>query len=315
MKPSATFILAVAPSVSFAQWWKGAPACAQSCLSSAWQSPSGTVASGWPEQSTYCDGSGPGVSAASCISTACSATSTAYQSYSALSSSLCSAYAACTSAGSTGVRTITFPGGPVTWAVPGGWVGGGSKVFGGGGGDESNNGGNGTDSWDGPGAGTATDGGHHYWSEWASAYASSRTWTGGVATVTGCAAFGGSPWFVGPGCGWNGFGGFDGWVGWGSGWSWGPTTTRTVTYTTTDAADGTVTTGTGLAAVALAVSGTLTTSTTLGTPTPTDGAESGAAPRLAAPAAARLAKAGEGSAVTALVGLVLGTVVVVAGML
>ncbi|KAI1798723.1 hypothetical protein F4811DRAFT_165235 [Daldinia bambusicola] len=304
MKTS-TLAIVLAPTAASAQWWRGAPGCAQSCLSSAWSSPTATVTSGWPAQSEYCDAE-RGSSIGSCISSACAATSsssTAFESYSSLSSSLCSRYAECSSAGSTGVRTVTYSAGPVTWAAPGGWGGGGQKAFGGG--PFGNGNGNGP-----PNASaisSAADSYRQYWSEWASAFESSRTWTGGVATVTGC-AFDGSPWFVGPGCGWNGLGGFNGWVGWGSGWSWGPTTTETVTFTTTDSA-GSTTTGTGLAAVALAVSGSLTTSTTLGTPTATDESASGAAPgRMGTPGP-------EGSIVTGMMGVALGAILVVAGML
>ncbi|KAI1391976.1 uncharacterized protein F4822DRAFT_111323 [Hypoxylon trugodes] len=303
MKAS-TLAAVLAPSIASAQWWKGAPSCAQSCLSSAWQSPSSTVTSGWPAQSAYCDASGTGPSVGSCISSACSSASstTAYESYSSLSSSLCSRYSDCTSAGSTGVRTVTYSGGSVTWAAPGGW---GSKAWGGGPGH------NGWGSTSGASSGNASatdDPYRQYWSEWASAFASSRTWTGGVATVTGC-SFDGSPWYVGPGCGWNGLGGFDGWVGWGSGWSWGPTTTQTVTFTTTDSA-GATSTGTGLAAVAMAVSGSLTTSTTLGTPSATASGTENAAVR--GPGGVTGA---EGSVVTGMMGIALGAILVVAGML
>ncbi|KAI1778898.1 hypothetical protein F4818DRAFT_232457 [Hypoxylon cercidicola] len=309
MKAS-TVAAVLAPSAATAQWWKGAPSCAQSCLSTAWESPSGTVTSGWPAQSSYCDGDA-GSSVGACISSACEAasSSTAYESYSQLSGSLCSRYEACTSAGSTGTRTVTYPGGPVTWAAPGGWgtnaalaaAAGHPGIGWGGGGPNNNN------------NLSASDYGQ-YWSEWASAFESSTTWTGGVATVTGC-AFDGSPWFVGPGCGWNGFGGFNGWVGWGDGWSWGPTSTQTVTYTTTDSA-GATTTATGLAAVALAVSGTLTTSTTLGAPSATESAESGAAPAGGGMAAAMVgARGAEGSIVTGMMGIALGAIVVIAGML
>ncbi|KAI1483271.1 hypothetical protein F4774DRAFT_157248 [Daldinia eschscholtzii] len=305
MKAS-TVAVVLAPTAASAQWWKGAPGCAQSCLSSAWSSPTATVTSDWPAQSEYCD-SDHGSSINSCISSACatSSSSTAFESYSSLSSSLCSRYSECTSAGSTGVRTVTYSAGPVTWAAPGGW-GGGSKAFGGGPFNNGNNG-NGNGPPNASAISSAVDSYRQYWSEWASAFESSRTWTGGVATVTGC-AFDGSPWFVGPGCGWNGLGGFNGWVGWGSGWSWGPTTTETVTFTTTDTA-GATTTGTGLAAVALAVSGTLTTSTTLGTPTATDAAAS------VAGAPARMGPGAEGSIVTGMMGVALGAILIVAGML
>ncbi|KAI0845859.1 hypothetical protein F5Y00DRAFT_265193 [Daldinia vernicosa] len=318
MKTS-TVAIVLAPAAASAQWWRGAPGCAlysitayslqptnvsvsplkQSCLSSAWSSPTATITSDWPAQSEYCD-SDHGSSINSCISSACatSESSTAFESYTSLSSSLCSQYSECTSAGSTGVRTVTYSGGSVTWAAPGGWRGG-AKALGG----PFRNGNGPPNASD---ISSAVDSYREYWSEWASAFESSRTWTGGVATVTGC-DFAGSPWFVGPGCGWNELGGFNGWVGWGSGWSWGPTTTETVTFTTTDTA-GATTTGTGLAAVALAVSGSLTTSTTLGTPTATGGAESGAAPVGMSPGA-------ESSVVTGMMGVALGAILVVAGML
>ncbi|KAI0010453.1 hypothetical protein F4779DRAFT_307205 [Xylariaceae sp. FL0662B] len=302
-----TLAAALAPSsLASAQWWHGAPECAQSCLSSAYAAATSTAnSSWWPAQSDYCDGnSGSGV--ASCISSGCSATLTAYTSYSALSESLCSRYASCTSAGSTGVQTITYAGGPVTWAAPGGWGSkgeqqqhGGPPESGFGNGGEPPQGG---PQWGGPNDSAAVS---RYWSEWASA----STWSGGVATVTGC-AFDGSPWFVGPHCGWNSAGGFNGWVGWGSGWSWGPTTTETVTYTTTDTA-GVTTTGTGLATVAMAISGSLTTSTTVGA------LATGAGGAKDENAAARAGFGGhaEGDIVPGLLGIGLGAVVVVAGML
>ncbi|KAI0597189.1 hypothetical protein F4775DRAFT_593514 [Biscogniauxia sp. FL1348] len=287
------FTAVLAPTAASAHWWGGAPECAQSCLSSAWSSPTGTTTSWWPAQSEYCDGDYTD-DVGDCVSSACTSTSTAWSSYSSLSSSLCSRYESCTSAGSTGVRTITYPGGPVTWAAPGGW---GSKGFAGGFPGEGG-------QWGGPG--NASDY-SQYWSDWASAYSGSKTWTGGVATVTGC-AFDGSPWFVGPDCGWNGLGGFNGWVGWGSGWSWGPTQTETVTVTTTDDG-GDQTTATGIATVALAVSGTYTTSTILGAVETGASSAGNPAPRLAGPGGV------EGSAVTVLMGVALGGVVAVAGML
>ncbi|KAI1487656.1 hypothetical protein F5X96DRAFT_648907 [Biscogniauxia mediterranea] len=292
MKAS-TVTAVLAPTVASAQWWGGAPECAQSCLSSAWSSPTGTTTSWWPAQSEYCD-TDHSDDVGDCVSSACTSTSTAWSSYSSLSSSLCSRYESCTSAGSTGVRTITYPGGPVTWAAPGGW---GSKAFGGGFPGEGG-------QWGGPG--NASDY-SQYWSDWASAYSGSKTWTGGVATITGC-AFDGSPWFVGPECGWNGRGGFNGWVGWGEGWSWGPTQTETVTVTTTNS-DGAQTTQTGIGTVALAVSGDYTTSTILGAVETGASSAGNPAPRLAGPGGA------EGSAVTVLMGVALGAVVAVAGML
>ncbi|KAK7757642.1 hypothetical protein SLS62_000018 [Diatrype stigma] len=283
----------------------------------------------WPAQSAYCDDPDTGGRAGSCLSSACAATPSLWTSYSSLSSSLCGRWASCTSSAATGsntdgvfVTTVTYPAGPVTWAAPGGWPssgfggwgGGGSSRgpwgHGGGGGGGGYGphgggagggyggpppGGNDTDlDGDGDGDGYGGPGGgwySRYASEWASAYSASKTWAGGVATITvsrgaggagggadgGCGLFAGSPWFVGPRCGWNGRGGFDGWVGWGAGWSWGPTTTETVTLETTITATGTGASGVGtaLATVALAVSGDYTTSVTLGAAA-TDGAESGA---------------------------------------
>ncbi|KAI0869135.1 hypothetical protein GGS24DRAFT_174486 [Hypoxylon argillaceum] len=308
MKYSA-LLATIAPVVASSQWWNGAPECAQSCLSSAWTGPSGTTTSWWPQQSEYCD-SDKGSSIGNCINDACSSTATAFTSYSSLSSSLCSRYASCTSAGSTGVQTITYSGGPVTWATPGGW--GGGRLFsaaGGGGHGPGSDGG--SQQWGGP---NGTDY-SQYWSAWASAYSGSKTWSGGVVTVTGC-AFDGSPWFVGPNCGWNGLGGFNGFVGWGSGWSWGPTQTQTVTVTTTDA-NGQQTTETGLGTVAIAVSGTLTTSSLVGVLAEATGSSSssggdGSSKHNAAP---RVAPGAEGSVVTVFMGVGLGAVLAVAGML
>ncbi|ORY67387.1 uncharacterized protein BCR38DRAFT_407366 [Pseudomassariella vexata] len=293
MKAS-TIAAVLAPSAASANWWGGAPECAQSCLSSAWADATATITSAnyWPAQSDYCD-AGKGSSISSCINNGCSTTPTAISSYGSLSASLCSQYASCTSAGSTGVHTITYSAGPVNWGAPGGWNGG--KGFGGGPGGNWGDNKNGSDD----GWGAATDG--SYWSEWASAYSGSKTWTGGVVTVTGCVG-NGSPWFVGPGCGWNGYGGFNGWVGWGAGWSLGPTTTGTVTYTTTNA-QGSGSIYTGVATVAAAVSGTITTTSILGAATATGNA------------AARVGQGAEGSVVTGMMGVALGAVVAVAGML
>ncbi|KAI1077841.1 hypothetical protein F5B20DRAFT_592583 [Whalleya microplaca] len=331
-----TLAAALAPcSLTSAEWYDGAPECAQSCLSSAYSpTGSGTISSWWPAQSTYCD-SDAGSSIGACLSAACSDTPTAYASYADLSTSLCSRYASCTAAGSTGVQTITYPSGPVTWAAPGGWssasisVSGsfstegvqgtqGSQVFSGSGSNQAQAteqaqaqaqggskaltvGGGKQPPWDAQQWGGPNDSAvaSQYWSEWAAA----STWSGGVVTVTGC-AFDGSPWFVGPRCGWNDAGGFNGWIGWGEGWSWGPTSTQTVTFTTTDSA-GAGFTGTGLATVAMAVSGTLTTSTTLGAiATSTEGKEENAA----APGM----MGSEGGIVTGLMAFGLGAVVVVA---
>ncbi|KAK9776320.1 hypothetical protein SCAR479_06932 [Seiridium cardinale] len=254
MRPSA-IATALAPTVASAQWWAGAPNCAQSCLSSAFpgsNSTTSTTSVDWPSQTDYCD-SDRGSDIGSCLSSSCSATSTAWSSYSSLSSSLCSQWSSCTSAGSTGVQTITCPSGSVTWGAPGGWPTRGSNE-----GRSDRGGGPGGWGWSGSG-----DGDYSVWSQWASAYSGSQTWTGGVITVTGCAGDG-SPWYAGPGGGWNNRGGFNGWVGWGDGWSRGPTSTATVTYTTT-ASGGSTSVVIGLATVAAAVSGEITSMETLGT--------------------------------------------------
>lgn len=300
MKTSAVAI-ALAPAAASAQWWGGAPECAQTCLSSAWSSVSATAAATggngwWPKQSDYCaDDKRSNVQ--DCLAKDCSATPTAVSSYSSLASSLCSAWSSCTAAGSTGVQTITYPGGPVTWGAPGGWSGMGGNVNGPRGGNFGGPGGAG--GW----GGDSSD--SKVWSEWADAYSGSKTWTGGVVTVTGCVG-NGSPWFAGPGGGWNNMGGFNGWVGWGKGWHWGSTVTETVTYTTT-LSDGKVSEFTGLATVAAAVSGDLTTSTTLGAATSTHTSSDNAG--------ARIGGSSEGGIVTGMMGIALGAVVLVAGML
>ncbi|RYO74229.1 hypothetical protein DL764_010911 [Monosporascus ibericus] len=361
---------AIAP-LALAQWWKGAPECAQSCLSSAFSSVTASLSSSgdegtsgatttapppsfWPAQQAYCDDPDAAGVAGSCVRGACAATPAVFTSYSSLSSSLCSRYASCTSAGrgtgtgDPGLVTVTHPAGAaVTWGAPPGWFGsaapgsdgdGGpppfagprevSKVFGPGprfaggrarrGGGAPHYGGYGRrprggwpdDSEDEDGDGDADgvrdgdgsdedrdeDYSEHIFSR-TSAHGISgtpgpgtgtgtppsagppRTWGGGaVATVEACALFDGSPWYAGPGCGWNARGGFDGWVGWGAGWSWGPTSTQIVTMTmtvaTAAAAAGTQTQivqiQAAVATVALAVSGDYTTSTTVGVSRVTD---------------------------------------------
>ncbi|KAK8102723.1 hypothetical protein PG984_015869 [Apiospora sp. TS-2023a] len=317
MKTS-TVAAVLSPSVASAQWYSGAPQCAQSCLSSAYaaatsaSSTSGNNAPYWPAQSDYCN-SDKGNQISSCLADGCKATPTAVSSYAKLSSSLCSQWAECTSAGSTGVHTVTLPGGPVTWGAPGGWgpsngPNGGSHNFGPGGNGNGQNGGGMSQGggWGGYGGDNAQ------WSEWASAYSGSKTWTGGVVTVTGCMN-NGSPWFSGPGCGWNAHGGFNGWVGWGEGWKWGATETSTVTITTTDAKNNNaVTTYTGLATVAAAISGDLTTSTTIGIATSTASSTNG---NGAARIGGSPMGSSEGSMVTGMMGIALGAVIVVAGML
>ncbi|KAK1768796.1 hypothetical protein QBC33DRAFT_606220 [Phialemonium atrogriseum] len=129
MRFRTTISALLAPAIAQAQWWGGAPNCAHSCFSSFF-----TSATDWPSPSNYCDSS-QGASVSSCLSSACSATPTAQTSYSSLSSSLCSRWASCSSAGSTGVFTATFPtitghhGGP--WGNGDGpWTGGPYTVTG-----------------------------------------------------------------------------------------------------------------------------------------------------------------------------------------
>ncbi|RYP77867.1 hypothetical protein DL771_000964 [Monosporascus sp. 5C6A] len=368
---------AIAP-LALAQWWEGAPECAQSCLSSAFSSATASSSSSgneeassatttappppfWPAQQAYCDDPDAAGAAGSCVRSACAATPAVFTSYSSLSSSLCSRYASCTSAGRStgtgglGLVTVTHPAGAaVTWGAPPGWSGSAPPGWGGGGGgpppsagpgegskffgrgpgfaggrargEGSFHGGHGRgppggwhgDNEDDDGYGYADkvqdgDGNDEDWNEYYSEYMSywtsvhhisgtrgsgaetgpwtwtrtppsagtPRTWGGGaVATVEACALFDGSPWYAGPGCGWNARGGFDGWVGWGAGWSWGPTSTQIVTTTMTATAAAAaqtqiIQTRTAVATVALAVSGDYTTSTTVGVARVTDDSSSG----------------------------------------
>ncbi|KAK4453563.1 hypothetical protein QBC34DRAFT_210285 [Podospora aff. communis PSN243] len=212
----------LAPALANAQWWGGAPECAQQCFSSVWE-----TASTWPAPTSYC-GATQAPTVASCISSACSATPTAITSYSSLSASLCSRWESCSSAGSTGVLTISAP----AYTGTGAWGPGGRWGPGGPGGEGK-----------GP---------------WGAEYTGTKTWTGGVYTVTGC-EWNGSPWAGGPG-GW-GAGGLGGspWGNWGAGWKW-STATQTVTQIITITTGGVTSfsTSIGLATVAQAVSGDIT---------------------------------------------------------
>jgi hypothetical protein len=103
--------------LAHAQWWDGAPDCAHDCFSSWWSS-----STAWPAPTSYCSAS-QGASVSSCLKEACSATPTAVTSYSSLSSSLCSQWSSCSSAGSTGVYTISAPAFTGNWNGPGNWGG------------------------------------------------------------------------------------------------------------------------------------------------------------------------------------------------
>ncbi|KAK4231049.1 hypothetical protein QBC38DRAFT_467708 [Podospora fimiseda] len=192
----------------------------QPCFSSAWSA--ATTSSDWPAATNYCGEPTKASAVSSCISSACKATPTAITSYASLSSSLCSQWASCTASGSARVFTVSAP------------------AF--------------TGAWGGPGRGPWKDGDHGTWgNDW------TRTWTGGVYTVTGC-EWNGNPWAGGPG-GW-GHGGAGGspWGAWGKGWKW-STVTQTMTQVITTGSA--TTTSVGLATVGLAVSGDTTTTSIL----------------------------------------------------
>jgi hypothetical protein len=221
---AATIAAVLAPAVVNAQWWGGAPDCAQNCFSSLWSSQS----TAWPAPTSYCQAT-QAASVTSCINSACSATPTAITSYSSLQSSLCAQWSSCQSAGSTGVYTVSLPAFTGSWG-PGGR--GGPGGFGGPGGPGGR----------GP---------------WGGDLGATKTWTGGVYTVTGC-EWSGSPWAGGPG-GWTG--GLNGnpWGNWGHGWSWSTaTTTVTQIITVTQGGVTSLSTSIGLGTVALAVSGDIT---------------------------------------------------------
>lgn len=225
MKPTTVVSLLATAAVAEAQWWAGSPDCAHSCLSSYWN-----TASSWPSPGSYCTAT-QGASVSSCLSSACTATPTAYSSYVSLSSSLCSQWSSCSSSGSTGVYTVSLPGFTMN---------GGSKWAGGGGGG---------------GSGYGPPGG---WGSWSG----TATWTGGVYTVTGC-QWDGSPWAGGPygwGTGGQGYGNGP-WGQWGNAWSW---TTQTATVTRTITSGGSTITTTGPATVAIAASGDVKSTTILG---------------------------------------------------
>ncbi|CCC09354.1 hypothetical protein SMACR_05231 [Sordaria macrospora] len=315
-RPQILGLLALALSVNRVEaWWgAGAPECAQPCLSSAWSATSTTA---WPAPTDWCDSSKNSDiksridAASSCLVSACSATPTAHSSYSSLSSSLCAQYSSCSSAGSTGVYTVSLP------AFTGAWDGGH------GGGPGGGWGGHGGQGW--TQTGTGKWGPHAGW-------AGTATWTGGVYTVTGC-EWDGSPWAGGP---WGfGHGGGPGhgsngdygngqpngpWGAWGSGWTLTSTGTKTITAVQTitkDATgvDGSVTkvvelaTSTGLATIGYAVNEDSKAEAT----TVLEGVEAAAS---TTGSSSNAASGGMGESVgVKVVAAVLGGVVVVAGLL
>ncbi|KAK4170383.1 hypothetical protein QBC43DRAFT_4941 [Cladorrhinum sp. PSN259] len=216
MKSSAIAAI-FAPALATAQWYGGAPECAQTCFSSAWSSAASSSA--WPAPTNYC-GATQAAAVSSCIDSACKATPTVISSYASLSSSLCSQWASCTSGGSASVYTVSAP------------------AF--------------TGSWGGPGRGPWREGDGNRGDF-------TKTWTGGVYTVTGC-EWNGNPWAGGPG-GWGpGGAGGSPWAAWGKGWKW---TTATQTVTQVITANGATSTSVGLATVGLAVSGDVTSTSIL----------------------------------------------------
>jgi len=263
-------------------WYGGAPECAQDCFSSYWTSSTDN----WPAPTNYC-GASQANDVQSCLSSACEATPTAWTSYSSLSSSLCSQWSSCTAEGSTGVYTASLPGFTGTW--DGKW----DKRAGPGGG--------GPGGW-GPGDSS--------WGGWASdGWQGTKTWTGGVYTVTGC-EWDGSPWAGGPG-GWGAGGGRGGspWGPWGKGWTW-STATTTVTQVITSV-NGDITalsTSVGLATVAQAVSGDQTSTSIISGAQATSGSGSGSS-------AAGSGKVSEAAAGVKIMGALLAGFVGVAALL
>jgi len=240
---SSTLAAILAPAVVLARgpWWDGAPNCAQDCFASYWSS-----SEKWPEPTNYC-GVTQAASAADCINRSCSATPTAYTSYSSLASSLCSRWSSCSAAGSTAVQTITAPGVTVSWgpdndkrAAAPTPPPAAAKMM-------QRRDRNGRDDDDDDWWGDDDN-----WGKWGG----TEVWSGGVYTVTGC-AWNGSPWAGGP----------YGWGIWGSPWGfWGDDvtwTTKTATITQvatiTDNGNAIVTTSIGIATVAQAVNGGQTT--------------------------------------------------------
>ncbi|KAK4187299.1 hypothetical protein QBC35DRAFT_236080 [Podospora australis] len=263
MKTS-TIAAFLAPAVAVnGQWHGGAPECAQGCFSSFWSS--ATTQNAWPAPTAYCTAN----PVASCVSSACSATPTAVASYASLSSSVCSQWSSCTASGTPSVYTVSAP------AFTGAW---GPGKYGPPGGRNPWNGAHGDGEW-------------------------TRTWTGGVYTVTGC-EWDGNPWAGGPG-GW-GQGGAGGspWGYWGKDWKW-STETKTVTRVVTSVDNGITrkATSVGLATVALAASGDSTT---------TSFVQAQATGNSNAAAGGR---AGDVEGGVKIMGAVLGGVVAVAGLL
>ncbi|KAL8323434.1 hypothetical protein RB593_005057 [Gaeumannomyces tritici] len=274
MKTSQVAAVLVPVATVNAQWWGGAPQCASSCMSSAWNNPTS-----WPEPTSLCAGGTPAV--ATCVQSACAATPTVWSSYSSLSSSLCSKYASCTSGGTGAVRTITATGG--TWN--GGWWNDANKW---GGPDGKGWNGNGKGGW-------KRDGPHGFGGPGGKDWPKTLT-SGQVYTVTGCdwndGYWGGFGWGVGKGGPW----------GWGTGWTAQATSTGMVTKTWT--AGGSAFTTTAPATFAVAVSGSVTSTATLGLAQQAEATGTPGTPGTPAPNAAAGSNSGVKVAGAALAGFV-----------
>ncbi|KAL2122087.1 hypothetical protein VTJ04DRAFT_2542 [Mycothermus thermophilus] len=245
-------LLGLAAVVAHARWWDGAPDCAQPCFSSHW-----SPTSDWPAPTTYCAAAGDSAGAAvsDCLNTACSETPSAVASYASLSSSLCARWSACSAEGLTGTYTITAP------AFTGTAFPGYSRTrtrtrtytdIGSSGGRWDPDDDDHDDLWDWDWDDdwwsdhwrTGDKGDHHGWRPW------TRTWTGGVYTVTGC-EWNGNVWADGGpgGCPPDGRRGCSPWGPWGRNWTFHTTSTTltqyiTNTYTLTSTATATAVTQT-----------------------------------------------------------------------
>ena len=245
---------------------------------------------------------------ASCLSASCgSSTPAVLSSYSALSTSLCSQYSSCVSAGSTGVLTVTATVGTEAFS---------------GGGDE-NDPFDGNDN-SGPFGGPFATG--KSYSNWPSQGATT------TFTVTGCPWETGS-WFGNGGGSENGDGDDDGWgdSGWGKGGVWGGsgsgsgfwrssqtgwayrTATKTVTTTYTSA--GSLVTATGIATVEEAALGTRTSTTTFFNAEATGTAGSESTGSSGGSASSGSVGSKDGLTKVKIVGLALGMLMVIVGVL
>ncbi|TLD21942.1 hypothetical protein PspLS_07867 [Pyricularia sp. CBS 133598] len=237
----ATITAILAPAaVANAEWWGGAPGCAATCMSQAWND-----ANSWPSATSFC-ASYPTPTVAACVEVACAATPTAWSSFSAMSSNVCSQWSSCTNAGPNNVRTITATGG--TWG--GGWFNDAARGW-----DDASR-----KEWEDKWKSRGGPGGPFPWKRDGPGHfgpgGPKALTSGQVYTVTGC------DWNDGY---WGGFGwgaGFGGPWGMGTGWTALATSTGLVTRTITT--NGAVFTTTEAATIGVAVSGGVTTTSTFG---------------------------------------------------